>query len=277
MRDITITIVNYKMKEDIEKCLSSLLKDYSSSGLNVQITVVDNASGDDIEKFIAEKFPNVKCVMNEENHGFGRAHNIGIKAFPAKYHFILNPDTYFPTGQNAVRRLYDYMEQNPRVGLVAPKLVYPDESLQYSCYRFPGFWHPFFRRTKYGESRSGRRRNSHLLMHDFSHNETIPVDWVMGSAMFARGNMIAEVGYFDENFWMYYEDSDLCRRLWEKGYPVYYLHDVILHHTLTRGSASTPGIIRAIIKNPLVRSHIRSWLRYMWKWRGNSKYYGTTA
>ena len=273
MLDLSVVIVNHKTKDLVNRCLDSLFLDATDSGLNFSTVVVDNASDDGLESLIKEKFPAVKFMSLAQNTGFGRAQNTGIKAAPAKHYFILNPDTYFPPNQTALRRLFDFMEEHPRVGVVGPKILYPDGSLQYSCYRFPSFWQPFFSRTKFGQSGLGQKINEWFLMKDFDHNTTSPVDWVMGSAMLARHEAVERVGVFDENFWMYAEDSDLCRRMWEAGWPVYYLPEVVVHHEHRRGSASVPGVFMALLKNKLSRIHLLSWLKYNWKWRNNKKYY----
>jgi len=89
----------------------------------------------------------------------------------------------------------------------------------------------------------------------------------MGSAMFVRNKAVKEVGLFDERYWMYAEDSDWCRRMWEMHWPVYYVHDIVVKHTHGRGSAKVPGIFKALLKNKLARVHLISWFKYMWKWR----------
>ena len=139
MKDINIVIVNYKMKNDIEKCLVSLNKDIVSSGLDVNIVVVDNNSGDEVGKMILQKFQGVNLILQNKNNGFGKAQNLGIKSCEAKYYFALNPDTYFEPGKNIIRKLYDFMENHPKIGMIGPKITYPDGTLQYSCYRFPSF------------------------------------------------------------------------------------------------------------------------------------------
>lgn len=275
MFNINIVIVNYKMKADIEKCLASLFLDYAGDQLNIHVTIVDNASGDGIEALFKKKYPAVQCILLPVNVGFGGANNVGLKTVESKYKFILNPDTYFFPGQHVIKKLYDFMEQHPKVGMIGPKMLYPDGSLQLSCYRFPSFWQPFFSRTKLGAKGWGKKINDAATMKEFSHERTQPVDWVMGSAMFARSKALDTVGLFDDSFFMYYEDSDLCRRFWEVGWPVYYVHDIVLQHVHGRGSAKVPGILKALYKNRLARVHLISWLKYMWKWRGNSKYYAS--
>lgn len=262
------------MAAEIERCLSSLLSDLSGSGLTFNITVTDNDSRDRFAEEAAAKFPAVKILKQTDNLGFGKAHNLALNGAAAKYHFILNPDTRFLPGQKTVRALYDFMEAHPKIGLIGPKLVYPDGSLQYSCYRFPFFLQPVFSRTRLGQTRRGKKFVDHYLMKDFDHRDIRPVDWVMGSAMFIRAAALEKVGGFDERYWMYAEDSDLCRRFWEAGYPVYYVPTVTLEHVHGRGSAQVPGVIWPMIKNNLARAHVLSWLKYIYKWRGNLKYYG---
>jgi len=272
--DICISIVNTNEKEDIDRCLTTLLADSVSSNLEIGIVIVDNGSTEDIEPLIQQKFPTAKLLRQTRNEGFGKSHNSALKAVAAKYYFILNPDTNFLPKQQFLRRLYDFMESNPRVGISGPKIFYPDRSLQYSCDRFPTFWQPIYSRTRLGQKGKGNAIASDFLMKQFSHEKTIPVDWVMGSAMFVRGQAISQVGMFDERFWMYAEDSDWCRRMWENGWPVYYVHDVVLEHVHKRASAKVPGVINALLKNKYARVHFLSWLKYFWKWRNNHKYYG---
>lgn len=276
MKDVSIVIVNYRMKEDIEKCLRSLYRDLIGSRLSVQVVVVDNNSGDDIGTCIKEKYPEIYFIPLKENSGFGKANNIGMEAVKATYYFALNPDTIFLEGQRTVDRLYECMESRPAVGLMGPKVVYPDGSLQYSCWRFPTFWQPLYSRSRFGKSGRGKKYLHSFLMKDFDHERTTPVDAIMGSAMFIRHTARADVGGFDERYWMYFEDIDWSRRMWEAGWPVYYVHDIVLQHAHGRGSAKVPGVVRPLVKNRLARVHFMSWLKYMWKWRGNNRHYRRT-
>lgn len=272
MVDVCVTIVNTNEKEAIKNCLYSFFEDTKNSGLNIEIVIVDNDSKDGIEE-LEKEFKNLKIIKQEVNAGFGKSHNKAIENTQAKYYFVLNPDTLFPENQSFLQKTYNFMESNPRIGAAGPKIVYMDGSLQYSCFRFPSFWQPIFSRTKFGKKGKGKEVADNFLMKDFDHNKTMPVDWIMGSAMFVRKKAIDEAGEFDDRFWMYAEDSDWCRRMWEKGWAVYYLHDVIIKHAHGRASAKVPGIINALVKNKYARTHLISWLKYFWKWRGNHKYY----
>lgn len=272
MFDISVIIVNYKMQEQVNRCLRSLYADIEKTTLKVNVVVVDNGSKDGSGGYLTSKYRKLQFIEQSENLGFGKAQNIGMNSAEAKYYFVLNPDTYFYPEGNVVQKMFDFMEAEPRVGIIGPKIFYPDGSLQYSCYRFPTLLHPFFSRTRIG-NKNGKSARDYLTMKDYDHEDARPVDWLMGSALFIRGKALREVGKFDERFWMYYEDSDLCRRFWEAGWGVYYVPSVQIEHTHTRKSAEVSGVFLPLLKNKYARIHVASWLKYMWKWRGNHKYY----
>lgn len=273
MYDVCISLVNTNEREDIERCLVSLYEDMKGVSFSYGIVIVDNASTDKSDVFLKEKFPEITLLKQEKNEGFGASHNRTLKEIEGKYYFILNPDTIFLPGGRIIEKMYNWMESHPKVGMMGPKVVYPDGSLQYSCYRFPTFWQPVYSRTKLGAKGKGKHVADHFLMKDFDHESTRPVDWVMGSAMFVRAEAIKKAGVFDERYWMYAEDSDWCRRMWEANWPVYYVHDIVIQHFHRRSSAKVPGVINALLKNKFARVHLTSWLKYFWKWRGNHKYY----
>ena len=169
------------------------------------------------------------------------------------------------------------MDRHPKIGCIGPKLVNIDNTLQYACYRFDFFsiaikplkhinWDSKYKWVK--------RYADRLLMKEFDHNSTRPVDWVLGAALVVRKEVVAEIGWFDEHYFMYLEDCDWCRTMWNNGWPVYYAHDIVIQHKHTRQSSQIPGIFKALIKNKSSRKHMMSWLYYMWKWRGQHKYYG---
>ncbi len=273
MKDVSIVIVNYKMKPQIEACISSLYAELVTSALSVHITVVDNHSEDGLKEFLQKRFPNVHCIELTENKGFGFAQNAGLRTVEAQYYFALNPDTVFLPGERVIDGLCTFMESNPRIGMIGPQLQYPDGSLQYSCWRFPPFLQPLYQRTKLGQTARGIEKVAFHHMRDVDHTKIRPVDALMGSAMFVRGAAMKQVGMFDERFFMYYEDIDWCRRMWDLGWPVYYVPTVKLVHIHGRGSAKIPGVFRALFKNKLARIHVKSWIQYLWKWRGQHHYY----
>jgi hypothetical protein len=266
MVDISVVIVNYKMKEFIREALTTLYRDVEGGPMSVQVVVVDNNSDDGVGEMLASEFPHALFLQNGANLGFGAACNNGMRAVEANYYFLLNPDTRF-TESRTIERLWRFMEENPRAGLCAPRLMNFDGTLQHSCCRFPSLLVPLFRRTRLGNLPLAKRATDGFLMKDWNHGKYRLVEWVIGSAMFARATAIAKVGLMDERFFMYFEDTDWCRRFWEAGWPVYYVADVSLQHAHQRASAKM-SVWRGLFLNRTTQYHIKSWMKYLLKYRG---------
>lgn len=275
MLDINTVIVNWKMKEDIDKCLRSFFDDAEKSQLEVVVHVVDNSQNQDgIKELLQEKYPQVKYIDPGGNVGFGKAQNMGLTSQEANFYLALNPDCEFPEGEKVLERMLDFFRKNSEVGMAAPKLLNSDGSLQYSCYRFPAFWDQIGRRLGWDKkSKFFRKRVDHYLMRDFDHERTVPVDWIMGSFMLAKKEVVDSIGFFDDRFFMYFEDCDWCRRVWRAGWKVYYIHDIQVQHGHRRGSAEKRAW-RSIITNPVTRIHIKSWMKYFWKWGLKREHHG---
>ena len=277
MKDITITLVNFHSKDDILLAVDSVLKDIAGSTLDVHVVVVDNSNNaDGLRKELVKQYPHIKYINAEENIGFGRGNIQGFKDAPARYYFALNQDTVIPEGQKTIERLVSFMDANPKIGCIGPKLVNMDGSLQYACYRFDlrSILIKPLKQINWDEKYKWvKKYTDRLLMKDFDHNETRPVDWVLGAAMVVRHETVKAIGWFDKRYFMYMEDCDWCRTMWENGWPVYYVHDIIVKHRHARESARVRGIMAALLKNKLARIHLVSWFKYLWKWRGTHKFY----
>ncbi len=262
--DISIIIVNYNSAVKLKACLDSLGR-AELNGLETEIIVVDNASGDDLS-FLSEKFPAVKLIVSRKNLGMGGGNNLGIEAASGRYILVLNPDTLiFP---ETIRLLYDLLEKSPDVGLAAPKLLNTDKTLQFSCSRFPDFFLPFWRRTFLGRFFPGKIDD--LLMKEYDHSHLLAVDWLMGSCLFFRRSCQSANGHifvprFDERYFMYFEDTDLARQFWSNGWRVVYYPEAVIIHDHQRQSAKHPWYL-AIFLDRLARRHIASWLKYFIKW-----------
>ncbi|MFB6181550.1 MAG: glycosyltransferase family 2 protein [Candidatus Magasanikbacteria bacterium] len=279
MKDLTIAFVNYKMKDDVIKAIDSILDDIEGCDYDIQINVADNSQNEDgLKDEMEEKFPqdNVKYIDSGGNVGFGAGNNIAFQETPARYYFALNCDTVIPKDSNTIERIIEFMDDNPKIGCIGPRLENMDGSLQYSCFRFdlPSILiKPLKKAGLHKKWDWVKKYTDNLLMKDFDHSETMPVDWVLGAAMVVRKEAVDDVGWFDERYFMYIEDADWCHEMWEAGWPVYYVPDIVIRHRHERGSDKVPGIIKALVKNKLARIHLASWLKYLWKWRGNHKYY----
>ena len=265
------------MKDDIMKAIESLISDLRFCKYDVKIVVVDNSENrDGIKNQLATRFSQVKYIDARKNVGFSKGNNIGFKAVPARYYFALNPDTFIPEDSKVIERIIKFMDDHPKIACIGPKLISLDGILQDSCYRFdlasilikPLRQILFDKKYKWVKKHSDK-----LVMNEFDHSETRPVDWVLGAAMVVRGSVADKIGFFDERYFMYLEDADWCRRMWEENFPVYYVHDIVIKHFHARSSAQVPGIFKALVKNRLARAHLKSWFKFMWKWRGTNKYY----
>lgn len=260
--ELSIIILNYKMRGLVKNCVKAILE--SDLKAAYEIIVVDNDSDDGLEEFLKEKFSSVRFVQTGKNLGMGAGNNVGIRAAQGEYIAILNPDIFvFP---DSLPKLLDYLKMEPAAGLVAPKLLNPDRGLQYTCYRWHRFLTPLFRRTALARLPWAKKEVGRFLMSDWNHETTREVDWIQGSCWLIPKKIFDKVGLFDERFFMYFEDTDFCRRVCQAGYKIVYSADAEVIHLHRRQSAD--GGFGNIFTNQLTRTHIKSWLKYMWKWRG---------
>lgn len=259
--DLSIVILNYNNREVALNCLESI-KASDFRLLNREIILIDNASDDGLLDIARKDYPEVKMVRNPKNIGMGAGNNVGIRMAKGKYIAIMNPDTV--ASKDVFRKLYDYMEANPSVGMVGPKQLNPDGSVQDSCYHWYGPLTPVYRRTPLGRLQAAKKDIDRFLMKDFDHTTTKEVDWLLGSFLFCRKEALDQAGYFDEDFFLYFEDTDLARRFWQKKWKVVYNPEVSIIHNHSRMSARNPWY--RFFASRAGREHVRSWFRYIKKW-----------
>jgi len=258
--DLSIIIVNYKSKDKLTNCLRSLsLADLS--GLDYEVIVVDNNSGDELTGLMAS-FPSTKLINSHINLGMGGGNNLGIRESSGQYILIANPDLVFPV--DSIKILFNYLKINLEVAIVGPKLLNPDQSLQYSCARYPNIFLPILRRTALGNF-FPNFGESYLMKKD-SHTEIRAVDWLLGACLLVRrGELFENDKLFDERFFMYFEDVDLCRRAQTIGKKVVYNPTSVVIHDHMRDSARLPWY-RAIFFDRIAQEHLKSWWKYFKKW-----------
>ncbi|MDO8592226.1 MAG: glycosyltransferase family 2 protein [bacterium] len=260
--NVSIIIVNYKSKDLTLNCIKSI-RSANWSGLTYEIIVVDNYSLD-LSAEDLKPFGDINFILNGKNLGMGAANNQGARAAQGKYIAIMNPDT--AAAKDAFRRLYEFMEHNPRAGIAGPKQLNPNGSLQASCFRWPRLLTPLFRRTPLGASRPGKKDLDRFLYKDYNMNSaSLEVDWLLGSFLFFRAEALRQVGMFDERFFLYFEDTDLCKRFWQAGWKVIYYPPAVIVHNHLRESARAPWY--KFFTNKAAWHHLASWARYLWKWK----------
>jgi len=243
-----------------------LLKGVEAAGLQFpfEYILVDNAPGDGTGAMVRERFPWVTVIDAPRNVGFGAGNNLAFKRMRGTYAMLTNPDlTVFP---GEIEKLVKFLDDNHDVGFAGPALHNPDGSRQESCYRFPTPMIPVYRRTFLGSLPSGRRAIHHYLMRDaLKDNEPTEVDALMGSAILMRRRTLDEIGMFDERYFMYMEEVDICRRAWMNHWRVAYVPSAKLVHYHQRESRiDRPW---QILTHKPARAHIVSALYYFWKYR----------
>lgn len=224
--DVTVVIVTHESRDDIAACLQSL--DAINDRCSRELIVVDNASSDGTARYVAAHHPGVRLLTQTVRRGFSANTNLGAASARGRHLLALNPDTVVPTG--AIDRLVDHLDAHPDVGVVGPRLEYPDGSPQYAARRFPSPVGTAVRRTPLRRllpALAGRH-----LIRDLAANSVDDVDWMLGAALLIRGEAFRELDGFDEGYRLYCEDLDLCWRLHERGWRVQHLGDVVIAHAL---------------------------------------------
>jgi GT2 family glycosyltransferase len=227
--DISIIIVNYNVREFLRSAILSVQRSLAHGKIDGEIFVVDNNSSDGSVEMIRSEFPEVRLYALEENIGFGRANNLAMRISAGEYMLILNPDTIL--GEDTLEVMIRFMREHPESGLAGCKLLNGDGSFQLSCRRgFPTPWASF---TKlFGLS--GIFPNSSLFArYNLTYlpvDATYEVDALGGAFMMMSRTAFHATGGFDESFFMYGEDLDLCFQVKKQGFKVFYVHETATIH-----------------------------------------------
>lgn len=218
---IAIIIVNYNTKTLLEKCILSLQK--AAENLTSQIIVVDNASTDGSVELIQEKFLTIKLIINKNNLGFAKAVNLAINSISADYYLLVNSDMI--VNESAIKKMLEIIATDKNIGILGCQLIYPDGRVQASVGKFPSKLTEFFTKTRlYKIFNYGR-----YFVPKFK--ELTYLDWVSGGFMLIKKAVINKIMGFDENFFMYLEDIDFCRRAKDAGFRIAFTPEVkILHY-----------------------------------------------
>ena len=245
---VSAGIVTYNNVSEIISCLNSLIE--TTKGMNVDIYVLDNHSSDDTVSVIRKYFPRVHLIESSENLGFGRGHNEILKRISSEFHMVVNPDIQFTP--EVVSKLTAFMCRYPEVGIVTPKIRNADGSEQFLPKRDPKFsyvilskFRPFyFFRDEYTRADEVFNRPTRILSST-------------GCFFMIRTDMFRKVNGFDEQFFMYFEDADLSRRVRKKSVIVFYPNAFVYHAWKRDNTRSFRGIKIFLI----------SMLKYFWKWK----------
>ncbi len=225
--ELSIIIVNYNVKEFLQNLLHSIEK--ASLNISHEIIIVDNASDDGSVELIREKFPSVKLIVNTENLGFGKANNQALELAKGKYLLLINPDTI--VSEDTLDKMIRFFEDSTEAGLAGCKILNPDGTLQLACRRsFPGPWTSFCKVTGLSNLFPKSKLFSRYNLTYLDEDQTYEVDAISGSFMMMKKETYDKVGGFDEEFFMYGEDLDLCYRIQQAGFKVFYVHTTQIIH-----------------------------------------------
>jgi GT2 family glycosyltransferase len=231
---VSIVIVSFNTLKLLQPCLQACLDNLR--GISAEIIVVDNGSSDGSVEYIRSTYPQVIVVANPKNLGFAAANNIGFKMAKGKYIVILNTDAFLHAG--VIPSAIQKMEENDRLGLCGVKLVGRNGEWQPSARLFPSLLNHFLQLTGLASTFPRSRffgRGDRTWSSAYESTET---DWVPGAFAIIRRSVLEEIGFFDERFFFYYEEVDLCRRVKKAGYAVWYFSGATVTHL---GGASSPS------------------------------------
>lgn len=248
--DLTISVVLYK-NDPAE--ITGLLDSIAQTTLNYKLYLIDNSPENSLKLFNTRV--NTEYIFNNYNAGFGHAQNIAIEKAIAKskYHLVLNPDITFKKG--TLENIYLFMEQNPGIGQVMPKIFYEDGEVQKLCKLLP---HPIdlIGRRFFGNASFMQRRNNVYELEGFNYDKILDTPNLSGCFMFIRTDVLEKVNGFDRRYFMYLEDIDLTRRINKICRTVFY-----------PGASVTHGFNKGSYSNPiLLKYHIVSAIKYFNKW-----------
>ena len=241
MNQLDIVIVNYNSTNTLLKCLGSIFN--TMGGVPLKVFVHDNNSHDNVDKILL-KYPQVDLAKSKHNNGFAKGVNSLLEKGDAPYVMLLNPDTIVFKG--LFEKSTNYMDGNPDVGIMGPRIVNGDGSTQGSARSFPALHTAFFGRasflTKFFPNNRFSRAN--ILTIESDGKTLIEPDWVSGACMVVRRKAIKDIGSMDERFFMYWEDADWCKRMWQAGWKVVYNPCLSVKHFV--GGSSSNSIVRSV-------------------------------
>jgi GT2 family glycosyltransferase len=231
--DLSVVIVSWNVRDLLRDCLRSLRE--SPDGLDVEIVVVDNASTDRSAAMVREEFPGVKLVELMENTGYAAANNRGIEASAGRYVLALNPDVLVKPG--ALGTIVEKLDAQPRVAAVGPLNLDENDRVRASARRFPTITAMLYQHTLLRLAWPLRAPYREYKMRDFRWDRELAVDQPMGAALAVRRSALKEVGGWDEGFFMYFEEVDLCRRIKDRGGEILFLPQSRIVHLGGRSTA----------------------------------------
>jgi hypothetical protein len=238
--DLSIVIVSWNTKKLLDECLASIFRE--TKNLNFEIFVVDNNSSDGTAEMIKEKYPQTRLIKNKENCGFAAANNQAMKLATGKYILVLNPDTIFKN--NAAGLGIITLEKYPEAAILGPKTFNADGSIQRTVRRDPSFAAAALIMTKLQHIFPRNKSLENYYCADFDYSREIEAEQVQGSFMLLRSEAAKKLNFFDEKFFIWFEEVDLCLRVRRAGYKILYSPEAEIIHYGGESFKQVAGIRR---------------------------------
>ncbi len=259
---ISALILNFRSPRDTRRCVDSLRAQTVTNDL--EILVIDNKSDDESIQWLRNSFrtmtPQVRIVEHKANIGYGQGNVQALPYANGEFIYITNPDNELePAG---LERMMTLLKSDPTIGIIAPKLIHDDGTVRDSSRSFPHLIDVIAKRTVLKALFPGAIKR--YLKSPPNDGQPHDVDWVVGACLLMRRSVFEEMGGFDPRYFLFFEDIDLCRRMWDRGLRVVYMPSVIAKDRKKRLSE---GGLWALLSKPVGRIHIASALKYFWKWR----------
>jgi GT2 family glycosyltransferase len=240
-KDLTISIVSYNSLGFLKECLRSIFE--NPPAVDYSVIVVDNASADGTSEFLKKNYPEIKLILNDTNIGFAAANNQAIKNSDSRYIILMNSDC--EVYKKSLDNLVEFMDRNPDAGIAGPKIINSDGTVQMSCRRFPSLLDAAAHNIL-GDIFPDNPFSKKYKLADIPRDNPSRVDWVSGSCMIIRRGALEDTGMLDERYFMYVEDVDICYRMWQKKWAVYYCPDAeIMHHIGGSAGGNEAGKIKS--------------------------------
>jgi GT2 family glycosyltransferase len=236
--DLFVIIVNWNTAQLLKDCLQSIRE--SIHGITCKICVVDNGSTDGSVEIIKTEFPEVLLIKNKTNRGFAAASNQGIRASTGHYVLMLNSDTLISAG--VLGAIVAWADEHTDVGVLGPRLVYPDGSIQSSGLSFPSLLRSFVANIHLARLLLPETLVKRLLKKGWDSDSLCEVDYVSGACMLVRREALEQVGLLDEDFFMYGEEIEWCYRMKKAGWRVMYHPQIKVVHLHNRSGAQKWGL-----------------------------------
>ena len=259
--DLSIIIVTYNSSSLIKKCLEPIFK---LDNINYEIIVIDNESKDNTLDILKEYDKKIKIYVLK-NKGYANALNFASKKAKGEYLLFMNPDIFVE--KEDLNKMLNRIKKDKNIGILAPKLIFPNNKIQDSCFMFYKFYTPLFRRSILGKTKFGKKHIGKIFMKSTNKNKELNPDWVLGAVFIMEKRFFEKISGMDPRFFLYYEDMDICRRCYLNNKKVLYFPSSKAIHNHIRSSANYKNIMTAFL-NKVTREHIKSYIKYHLKFLG---------